>query len=485
MKVLLFCDHKWRDLPPLSAVRLHLERLGHRALIISTRDAPAMIPAYRPDCVVLNHFWGAWYNRLARGLRERGIAVLVLSTEGAGRPIFHEMDRGDVTDFSLVDRLYSWGRRNTDSMVARGAIASERVMTSGCPRMDFYRAPLIDAAKTRAQIAAEYDLDPAQPIITWATQFPHAHVREDDPVMWANYCASMADVGADRCFASIGINFRTLPKYHADLRAASAELFFRFARENPNLQFILKPHPNEPRRYYEDRLRDAGCSNVRFCGHDYIWNVLHSTDVLLHRHCTTAVEAWLCGKPTIEFATIPDAFMAWPEREAGSVVACDFESLSNFVREFLDGRAVDAEQAAIREAYIHDWFGVPDGRRCLAVAKDIDALLRSRHRARRAPSFAAACVRPVDTARVVVRNALSLPATASVRKEAWPALTRRGYHARPILAAQKNVTRRDVRAYVERLRPLTEGQAAPSPIPAPPVQSASGSQIATSARERS
>ncbi len=485
MKVLLFCDHKWRDLPPLSAIRIHLERMGHRALIVSTRDGPSMIPAYRPDCVVLNHFWGAWYNRLARGLRERGIAVLVLSTEGAGRPIFHQMDRGDATDFSLVDRLYSWGWRNTEAMVARGSISADRAVTSGCPRIDFYRQPLMGAVKPRAQLAAEYGLDPARPIIAWATQFPHAHVREDDPVMWANYCASMADFGADRCFAAIGVDFRVLPKYHADLRDTSADLFFRFARENPDLQFVLKPHPNEPRRYYEDRLRDAGCGNVRFCGHDYIWNVLHSTDVLLHRHCTTAVEAWLCGKPTIEFATVPDAFMAWPEREAGSVVARDFDTLSILVREFLDGRTVDAEQAAIREAYIHDWFGVPDGRRCLAIAEDIDALLRSRRPARQAPSFAAAGVRPRNSARVVVRHALSLPSTASLRTEAWPALTRRGFHARPELAAQKNVTRRDVRSYVERLRPLTEGRAAPSSASAPPTQPASSSRIAASARERS
>jgi surface carbohydrate biosynthesis protein len=459
MKVILLCDHKWRDLPPLAAIKLYLERLGFRVWIFAVRDAIGMIPVIRPDCVVLNHFWGNQYQQLAVRMREAGTTMVVLPTEGAGRPIFHEVDRGDVTDFSLIDRLYSWGPRNSQAMLARGAVPPDRLVTSGCPRTDFYRQPLMGAVTPRSEFAAEHGLDPAQPIVTWATQFPHAAISRDDPREWDLYCRSMTDFGLDRCFTSVGVDFRVMPEYHRNLRDASADLFFAYARANPGLQFILKPHPNEKREFYEARIRDAGVANVRFCRVDYMWNVLHAADVLLHRHCTTAVEAWLWKKPTIEFATIPDEFMAWPEREAGSHVARDFGELDALVRDFLAGRTIEPEREAIREAYIRDWFGEPDGRRCLSIAEDIAALVRSR-RPSRPPrrSFAAAGVRPSDTARSIARHALALPPSASLKREGLRALT--GRHASSAESRlRKEVTRIDVKAYVDRLRPLVGSRA--------------------------
>ncbi|MDA0786865.1 MAG: hypothetical protein O3B37_11320 [Proteobacteria bacterium] len=454
MKVLLYCDHRWRDLPPLCAVKLHLERLGHRALIVAAREARAMIPAFRPDCVVLNHFWGKSYNDLAITLREAGIAIVVLSTEGAGRPIFHEMDRGDVADFSLIDRLYTWGRRITAPMIAHGTITPDRVMTSGCPRFDFYRKPFMGAVKSRAAFAAEYGLALDRPIITWATQFPHAAVARDNPQLRNEYCAAMTDFGVDRCFEAIGVDYTELPVYHAALRDASSEIFFRFAREHPECQFILKPHPNEKRSYYEERIAGFSGSNVSFCPQDYIWNVLHASDILLHRHCTTAVEAWLWDKPTIELAAIPDDFMAWPEREAGSHVARTYDDMAGLIGDFLGGREIEAGRKAAREAYIEEWFGTPDGRRCEDVARDIDTILKARGPSRKAVRRDSLGVGTRDIARVLAQQALDLPANVSV----WSGLRHRLTSAQDIRdgnpGAQKYIVRSDVASYMGAMRPL-------------------------------
>ncbi|MCZ8312834.1 MAG: hypothetical protein O9320_18460 [Magnetospirillum sp.] len=452
MKIILVCDHKWRDLPPLAAIKLHLERRGCKVWIYAVRDALAMIPMIAPDCVVLNHFWGDRYQNLARQLRAEGTVVVVLPTEGAGRPIFHEVDRGDVTDYSLVDRLYSWGRRNSDAMLARGAISPGNLVTSGCPRTDFYRAPLMGAVTKREVFAAEHGFNPAKPILTWATQFPHAVVRQDQAEQWQIYCRSMVDFGVDQCFKTIGVDFRILPEYHRNLRDKSTEVFFKFARANPNLQLVLKPHPNEDRAYYEAGIADAGVSNVRFCRVDYMWNVLHSTDILLHRHCTTAVEAWLWNRPTIEFATIPDEFMAWPEREAGSHVARDLTELQDLVEQFLAGYRIEPQTRALREQYIRDWFGEPDGRRCEEIAIDLAALTRARAR-RAARVFPGAALRPVAAARILARLALSLPPNASLRTHAMRSILGT-YHKSAESRLNKEITRRDVRAYEDQLKPL-------------------------------
>jgi surface carbohydrate biosynthesis protein len=453
MRIHLMCDHKWRDLPPLAAIKLHLEGMGHRVTLSSVRDTMALLPVIQPDCVVFNHFWGSDYNIIGKRLKDAGISVVVLPTEGAGRPIFHEMDRGDSTDLSLVDRYYCWGEHTTAAMLAHGTISPDRVMTLGCARFDFYKEPLVGALPTRDEFAADYGLDPKRPIVTWATQFPHAHVVDEASRGWDQYQREIKDFGLVKCFESIGVDYMSLPRYHYELRNRSADIFFRFARENPSIQFLLKSHPNEPRAFYEDRMRQSGAQNVKFCRSEYIWDVLRASDVLIHRHCTTAVEAWMWNKPTIELAAIPDDIMAWPEREAGSVVAHDYEELSSLVHGFLAGGNIDDAMTAVRRDYIREWFGEQDGKRCLVVAQDIDRLLKSRERHRSRTSFSVAGVSLRATVSAVVRHGLSVPAGTSLKSAVRSKLLPSNGAVKPP-RYEKNITRRDVEEYTARLRPF-------------------------------
>ena len=40
-KLLLLCDHKWRDLPNLVVLKYYLNLLGHHVIICSTKDTKA------------------------------------------------------------------------------------------------------------------------------------------------------------------------------------------------------------------------------------------------------------------------------------------------------------------------------------------------------------------------------------------------------------------------------------------------------------
>ena len=119
MRIVLACDQKWRDLPALVVVRQHLRKLGHQVVIVSTKSMESLLPVVQPDCVVLNNFWDQRYHKLAKQLRECGIAVVVLPTEGATpTDIWGPMIFGEYSDYSLIDYQMCWNRPSADGIAA-------------------------------------------------------------------------------------------------------------------------------------------------------------------------------------------------------------------------------------------------------------------------------------------------------------------------------------------------------------------------------
>jgi hypothetical protein len=152
------------------------------------------------------------------------------------------------------------------------------------------------------------------------------------------------------------------------------------AAARPDWQFVVRPHPAERREFYVEALAQTTLRNIRFAPQDYIWNILNASDLHLHRQCTTAVEAWMWNKPTVELAMSHE--LAWDERERGSDVAQTTDALLEIAAQRVPASDSDAETADYRRAYIHRWFGAADGERCRHAAQSIDALLRGRGRVR-------------------------------------------------------------------------------------------------------
>ena len=202
------------------------------------------------------------------------------------------------------------------------------------------------------------------------------------PVERAKFLRETADVGVSACSERIGVPVEDIPRLHAEGRDATSEAFFTLAGRMPDIQFVIRPHPVEDRDYYRGKMRQRALDNVRFCPSDYIWNVLNATDVHLHRQCTTAVEAWMWNKPTIEMGMDFVPQWTWADREAGSDTIVDAGGLIEAVRGYLQGRGVEPERQQYRADYIQTWFGPTDGRRCTVAARTLHEFLAARGRRR-------------------------------------------------------------------------------------------------------
>jgi hypothetical protein len=256
--------------------------------------------------------------------------------------------------------------------------------------------------------------------------------------MLDKFTRETAAVGVAQCYARMGVDIARLPAINAAGRRAAAAAFVTAAAARPQLQFIVRPHPGENRDFYRQLIAEHALANVRFCPQDYIWNILNSTSVHLHRHCTTALEAWLWDKPTVEMAMDDVAGLAWPEREAGSDMAQSAEALVSAIDRYADGAAVDPERRDHRRARIEHWLGPTDGMRCRAAAQAIHECLLARGARARVPVKGLSAT-PRQIAGAIVRYAAG-------RRPNEPLLRR--VPAAMLDPHDKQITRRDVRAYV-------------------------------------
>jgi hypothetical protein len=212
----------------------------------------------------------------------------------------------------------------------------------------------------------------------------------------------------------------------------------------PAVQFLIKPHPIEDLKYYRLRISTANLRNVRFAQSEYIWNVLKASDILLHRHCTTAVESWMWDKPTIEMGMDFVPQWAWAEREQGSDIAHTADQLISLVRHHLAKAVTDSARKAYRHDYIRRWFGPADGMRCAETGEIINAFLRER-------GFKRSYLHQIKGLSSSPKTALG--AVLRYRLNCLPnqPLMRNAVAPLDEVASDKLITRSDVRAYRKRI----------------------------------
>lgn len=444
MRIQLLCDQKWRDLPNITAIKIALELRGHRVLVSTIKDFVPMLAAFRPDCVVFNHILTPFGQNLAKALRASKIAVVVLPTEGAMRPERRTIAEGEFVNDWPLDLYLAWSEPAAKAVRERWALDETTVPVIGCTRLDFYAPHFNSAITPRVDFCGQYELDPEKPIVTWASAYGFAEV-ENNPKVHAKFLRETREKGISECYRRAKIDPAEIPAMHANGRQASAVAFARLAAARPDIQFILRPHPNENREFYSSLLNERGLKNVRFCPQDYIWNVLNVSDVHLHRHCTTAIEAWMWDKPTVEMAMDPMTKLEWPEREAASDVARDADELIAVVDRYVAGAKVEKKMQGYRRDYIHKWFGPADGQRCQKAAEAIDFLLQRLGRRRVA-------LTPLNGISVSLRQvAAAVLRYGLARKPNQP--LRRRVSSNIFDPRDKQITRNDVRAYSRLVAP--------------------------------
>lgn len=259
-------------------------------------------------------------------------------------------------------------------------IAKDKIVVAGIPRFDFYHHPL-RAILDKPAFLKKYSLDPRYPVITLATNFTQASFcTANQDFYFKNAQKHGFDKVLDKLFGDAG----DIPKRDYLSRELFLNAFVALVKNYPEVNFVLKLHPSEDHQFYQNLIREElpdAADRVRIIAHEYIWDVLNATDIELNRSCTTAIESWMLGKPTIEMQLNPEEFYFSAEFSSGSDLVRSTQELIAKVSHYLAGGEIPDRLQQARKKFLQTWCNSPDGDATRIVVEHIHRLLRTETRA--------------------------------------------------------------------------------------------------------
>ena len=358
MRIALIVDNPYRDLPGLVLLAAHLSQQGATCFLVPMHFSDQLCMLV-PDLVLFNYL-RVNNQKQARQMQEADVNVCVLDTEGG---VLAHMDHYTKTlarDASLyrnVACFFSWGPKLAEHLKREGWYTENQIMITGAPRFDFYVPPLRCAALRSSPYVASYP----PPLVLINGNFPVANPRFQTPEEEVRMMVER--FGYDPA--------RALEWQRASRQAMHelAALSNRLARKFPQATFVYRPHPFENTETYETLLERH--ENLQLSKVGTVDGWILRAKAVIHRSCSTAIEAGMAGVPALMPSWIPTA-VSMPTAEDVSIHCDTEEYLADVLGDILKGdfmppRALHHQLNTV----ISDWFYRIDGQAHERVAARI------------------------------------------------------------------------------------------------------------------
>lgn len=361
-RIALFVANHTRDLPGMILTAWELCRRGAICYLVPYREGRNEIWALAPDFVLLPVI-RPYQAKQAWQFVEAGIQFGLLDTEGVVWSSMDEYKQTLWSDRALTQKancICLWGPKVTEHTVEDGIFSREQTYVTGCPRFDYYTEPWASVYRkpTNGSDGARHKS------VLINTNFTTGNLTSVHyPTVIDNYVATYGFARED-----------VLRWYHNDLEAIEgmSKLANQLAADFPEIDVILRPHPEENVETYRQKLDSL--PNIHLSNSKYIAPWILSASAIIQRSCTTAVEASLAKVPAFSPQWIP-AQNYYPVPESVSLPCEDYNQLKAMLEEILSEkfRMPQPVQATI-DSVVRDWFHKVDG---LAHKRVADAILDS------------------------------------------------------------------------------------------------------------
>ena len=402
--IVILVDNKRRDLPGIALIAHHIRSMGVECHLEPLESFRAALGAYRPGMIVFNHVFASqladWTERLA----DVGVLTAVLSNEGMYlRDDDLEFNSGRHHRNAHIDNFFCWNRVHRDGLRKAGVFDKAQIDIVGVPRFDYYFEPwsqLLDKPTRR---------EGGRPRILACTNFVLSRFWE------------LPKEYADRFFEAWVTRMPRYVDYWGAVEShwKGQRRFLEYIKpliESGKYDVVLRPHPSESRAVYDDWLKtltDTERARVEYDTRSDISAQILSCDLEISgESCTTAVEAWIAHKPTVELVFDHHVIHHSAERSAGNVHCDDPAKIVGIVDEQLANPSQPHLQQ-IRKTYLEKWCATPDGNACRRVAEIAVAAVKAK--------------KPADWSKLTFvdrRRALKLRATRAIGH---------AYHFSPLL----------------------------------------------------
>jgi surface carbohydrate biosynthesis protein len=353
--VAILLDNPQRDLPATVLTAFELCQRGAVCHIVPATLREPELWALAPDAVLLFHFRRGWAPLAAR-LSEARIAYGVLDNEGGIWPDLSDYARPLCDDPALrarVSPLCVWGERIRSFLAGETIFKPEQIVVTGGPRFDFYNPRWRGIAQEGHAVGAAERRSPRLLVVT---NYSEVNPRFSDVEEVRRHLQEV--------FSLTAAQIEELLNWQTEALTQTIGLVRSLARDNPEAEIAVRPHPFEGTTVYAEQL--DGLPNVSISTTASIGEDVLASRAVIQRYSTTAIDAAFAGVPSLVPLWIPAP--SYPVIESVSAACRDYSQLREEVAAILGG-GHGIPEARSREiaSVLRDWFGEPDGeahRRC-------------------------------------------------------------------------------------------------------------------------
>lgn len=302
-------------------------------------------PEWFAKCFGIGNYVAAW--------DEEGLVYL-------NDEVYHTTRMCDEA-FALVDLFFSWGEFHKRTVVAGYPAARDLIVPTGNPRMDLLRPEYRRYCDKRVNgLKAKYGR-----ILLVNTNFPLANFakgQEAVKTVWDPY-----PFGKDKVFCDGWYNFQK--SGYEGYREAALAMHEHF----PDHTIIIRPAPAEKIEPWQELFAGMPRGVVSKEGNVVEW--IRAAEAVLEFNCTTSIEAFLLGVPSVSYRCAVDERFEPPLPRACSIEVETMPELMTVFEKIVQGTG-DAvpPRTPKQEAIIADFLTGRDGLTvCERVLNEIEA----------------------------------------------------------------------------------------------------------------
>ena len=228
-------------------------------------------------------------------LKSKNIGYIHLDEEGG---VFNGMEnewrsalklRLNPTVLNSTDTVCTWGDFQRNYYFEQSSSNKPKIITTGHPRFDLCKPGLNELYKKTANQYKKRHGD----YILCNTNLTYAGNAKNLNNSFSNLLGNHLNISNGKLL------FLEKVTYHRKVQIALINALVQIAKKYSNLKIVLRPHPAEDHSYYKTILEIFPNIEVIHEGSVIPW--ILGSKMMIHDGCTTAIEAYLAGKPVLTF----------------------------------------------------------------------------------------------------------------------------------------------------------------------------------------
>lgn len=348
MRICLIVDSIERDLDGLIKLSLNLLKNGSEVYLTPMGIQVYDLIRIAPDFILINYLRDNNIENVRKYINA-GIQVGVLDTEGA---IFTDISKSLIASLKRnqceISLYFTWGDIQRKTILDAGIFCDNVVFSTGSPRYDFYSHNYQNIVYRDWSYSLKGDY---RGLILFNTNYPILFSKFqsiEDEIRMISKASAFED-------SEIRKNIRSLYSAWVETIRAIEEVSNTFK----DYKIVVRPHPFEKKDIYETLTKDL--KNVFVLQEGSVLKYLVQSDILIHRDCTTAVEAYILGKTAISIEWV---LCDGKRQKLPTDVSLQARSLSDLIfliNSTFQGKTSNRSSITVNNS-VYEFFGNIDGK---------------------------------------------------------------------------------------------------------------------------